>query len=105
MSEEHTPFALVVDDDALIRMDASDILQDAGFRVLHAATPEEALSVLEKRGDSVQLLFTDVQMPPSELDGFYLAQKCAESWPEIGIIIASGQIEPKADDLPEGEFS
>ncbi|WP_367270310.1 hypothetical protein [uncultured Agrobacterium sp.] len=60
-------------------MDASDILQDAGFRVLDAATPEEALSILEKRGDSVQLLFTEVQMPPSELDGFYLAQKCAAS--------------------------
>jgi len=102
MSEEHTPFALVVDDDALIRMDAANILEEAGFRVLEAATPEEALSVLEQRGDSVQLLFTDVQMPPSELDGFYLAKECAASWPEIGIIVASGQIEPKADDLPEG---
>lgn len=102
MSEEHTPFALVVDDDALIRMDASDILEDAGFRVLEVATPEEALSILEQRGESVRLLFTDVQMPPSKKDGFYLAQKCAASWPEIGIIVASGQIEPKADDLPEG---
>ncbi|PVE55356.1 response regulator [Rhizobium rhizogenes] len=102
MSEEHTPFALVVDDDALIRMDAANILEEAGFRVLEAATPEEALSVLEQRGDSVQLLFTDVQMPPSELDGFYLAKECAASWPEIGIIVASGQIEPKAEDLPDG---
>lgn len=104
MSEEHTPFALVVDDDALIRMDAANILEEAGFRVLEAATPEEALSVLEQRGDSVQLLFTDVQMPPSELDGFYLAKECAASWPEIGIIVASGQIEPKAEDLPDGAF-
>lgn len=102
MSEEHTPFALVVDDDALIRMDAANILEEAGFRVLEAATPEEALSVLEQRGDSVKLLFTDVQMPPSELDGFYLAKECAASWPEIGIIVASGQIEPKAEDLPDG---
>jgi len=102
MSEEHTPFALVVDDDALIRMDAADILEEAGFRVLEAATPEQALSVLEQRGESVQLLFTDVQMPPSKNDGFYLAKKCAASWPEIGIIVASGQIEPKADDLPQG---
>lgn len=102
MSEEHTPFALVVDDDALIRMDAADILEEAGFRVLQAATPEQALSILEQRGESVQLLFTDVQMPPSKNDGFYLAKKCAASWPEIGIIVASGQIEPKADDLPEG---
>lgn len=37
MSDEHTPFALVVDDDALIRMDATDILEEAGFRVLEAS--------------------------------------------------------------------
>lgn len=74
MSEERTPFALVVDDDALIRMDAADILEEAGFRVLEAATPEQALSVLEQRGESVQLLFTNVQMPPSKNDGFYLAK-------------------------------
>jgi CheY-like chemotaxis protein len=79
MSDEHTPFALVVDDDALIRMDAVHILEEAGFRALEAAAPEEALSVLEQRGDRIQLLFTDVQMPPSEHDGFYLARKCAAS--------------------------
>ena len=102
MSDEHTPFALVVDDDALIRMDATDILEEAGFRVLEAANPEGALSLLEQRGDSIQLLFTDVQMPPSKLDGFYLARQCAATWPDVGIIVASGMLEPQADDLPPG---
>lgn len=100
MSDEHMPFALVVDDDALIRMDATDILEKARFRVLEAANPEEALSLLEQRGDSIQLLFTDVQMPSSKLDGFYLARQCAASWPDVGIIVASGMLEPQADDLP-----
>lgn len=102
MPDEHTPFALVADDDALIRMDAVDILEEAGFRVLEAGHPEEALSVPEQRGESIQLLFTDVQMPPSELDGFYLAQKCAARWPHVGIIVASGMVEPQAEDLPPG---
>lgn len=53
MSDEHTPFALVVDDDALIRMDASDILEEAGFLVLEGETSGEALSVLDQRGDNV----------------------------------------------------
>ncbi len=92
----------MVDDDALIRMDAKDILEEAGFRVLEAANPKEALSLLEHRGDSIQLLFTDVQMPPSKLDGFYLARQCAASWPDVGIIVASGMLEPQADDLPLG---
>lgn len=36
MSDDFTPFALVTDDDAIIRMDAADILERAGFRVLEA---------------------------------------------------------------------
>jgi CheY-like chemotaxis protein len=36
MSGNFTPYALVVDDDALIRMDASVLLEDAGFRVFEA---------------------------------------------------------------------
>ena len=38
MSTDYTPYALVADDDVLIRMDASDILQGAGFRVHEASS-------------------------------------------------------------------
>lgn len=102
MDEDATPFALVADDDTLIRMDAADILRDAGFRVLEAANVEEALEVLEKSGESIQLLFTDVQMPPSEHDGFYLARACASRWPHIGILVASGMMSPSDQDMPQG---
>lgn len=102
MTDDDMPFALVADDDALVRMDAADILQDAGFRVLEAASVEEALKTLQKSGQSVQLLFTDVQMPPSDLDGFYLARQCASAWPHIGILVASGMMAPEDGDMPEG---
>ena len=42
------PFALVVDDNSLIRMNAADILEDAGFQTLEASHVEEALSVLRE---------------------------------------------------------
>lgn len=60
MSDDFTPLALIADDDALIRMDVVYILQDASFRVHEAANVEEALSILDHAGDSIQLLFTDV---------------------------------------------
>ena len=101
MSDENTPYALVVDDDGLIRMDAVDILEEAGFRVLEAANAEEALLVLQKHGEDIQLLFTDVQMPPGELNGFHLARQCYASWPHIGIIVASGMIEPSEGEMPQ----
>ncbi|WEK04583.1 MAG: response regulator [Candidatus Devosia phytovorans] len=102
MSDDYTPYALVADDDALIRMDAADILADAGFRVHEAGNVEEAKAILERSHESIQLLFTDVQMPPGELDGFDLARKCHESWPHISILVASGQIRPDDGDLPPG---
>ena len=102
MTDDFTPYALVADDDVLIRMDASDILQDAGFRVHEAANAEEALTILEQAGASIQLLFTDVHMPPSKLTGFHLARECAADWPDIKILVASGQSLPQSGDMPEG---
>jgi CheY-like chemotaxis protein len=102
MSDDYTPYALVADDDAMIRMDAADILQEAGFRVHEACGYDEALAILKQAADSIQLLFTDVQMPPGHLNGFHLARECAEHWPHVSILVASGMIEPKEGELPEG---
>lgn len=102
MTGNNTPYALVADDDLIIRMDAVDILEKAGFRVKEAGNVEEALKLLNENAERFQLLFTDVQMPPSELTGFDLARHCSEYWPHIGILIASGMIMPDGDDLPAG---
>lgn len=100
MTADSAPNALVVDDDAFIRMDALDILVDAGFSPLEACDADSALKILEEYGDRIQLLFTDVQMPGSR-DGFALARECAARWPHISILVASGQAQPGPDDLPE----
>lgn len=100
--DDYTPYALVADDDVMIRMDASDILQDAGFRVHEASGVEEALSILAQAGNAIQLLFSDVQMPPSELSGFDLARKRAADWPHIKIVVSSGEKRPGPGDMPEG---
>lgn len=100
--DRFSPYALVADDDALIRMDASSILKDAGFRCYEAATAEIAVAILEKFGQNVQLLFTDVEMPPGTMTGFDLARLCARDWPDIGILVASGGTTPEPGDMPDG---
>lgn len=102
MLNQSSPYALVADDDMLIRMDASAILEKAGFRTHEAGNVDEALAILETSAGSIRLLISDVQMPPSERDGFELGRLCAESWPHISIIVASGMAEPKEGDMPEG---
>ena len=95
------PHALVVDDDFLILMDATSILEDAGFKVLEAMDVAQALVVLGEHHEVVQLLFTDVHMPGGA-DGFELARRTAESWPHIAVVVASGNAKPGPGDMPEG---
>ena len=91
------PIALVVDDEPLILMDTADLISDLGYSVVEAQTADEAYEFLD-RHSSLQLLFTDVQMP-GELDGFGLARVVAERWPHIRVVIASGAAFPGPDDL------
>ena len=95
------PYALVVDDDAIILMDAASILEEAGFRTLTAMNARDALASLETHADSVTVLFTDVEMP-GDMDGFGLARETSKRWPDVVILVASGNRQPVAKDMPEG---
>lgn len=96
------PCALVAEDDVLIRLEACEILKEAGFRCYNAATAEKALDILHEHGGDIRLLFSDVHMPPGSLTGFDLARQCARDWPDIRILIASGAATPAPGDLPPG---
>jgi CheY-like chemotaxis protein len=92
---------LVVEDEFLVRMIATDILADAGFRPFEAHDAQEAMTLLEARAD-VQVLFTDWNMP-GDIDGLWLARLVHERWPAIAIILTSGKMCPDPGDLPLGE--
>ncbi|MBM3606062.1 MAG: response regulator [Alphaproteobacteria bacterium] len=94
-------YALVADDEPLIRIDVQAILTKAGFQVLTAAGAEEALDILLRRSPKIELLFTDVQMPPGKMTGYDLARRCARDMPDIAILVASGAQPPEPDTLPE----
>ncbi|KAB0265520.1 response regulator [Microvirga brassicacearum] len=91
---------LVVEDEPLLRMLATDILQDAGFKVTEAGTGEEGLSILATNPD-VSVLFTDVHMPGVP-DGFALARIASESYPHVATVIVSGNAMPRDGELPKG---
>jgi len=94
------PYALVVEDDPIIMMETTYILEDAGFRVHESFNGDEAVTHLAEHWESTVLLFSDVDMPGT-LNGFALARHVAENWPQIEIVIASGHASPAAGDMPE----
>jgi Response regulator receiver domain len=63
---------LIVEDEALVRMTAVDMIEEAGFEVLEATNADEAILLLEARRD-ITVVFTDIEMPGS-MDGLRLAQ-------------------------------
>lgn len=91
------PIALVVDDEPLILMDTADMISEKGYSIAEASTADQAYAFLDQHS-SLQLLFTDVQMP-GELDGFGVARIVAQRWPHIRVVIASGAVVPGPNDL------
>jgi CheY-like chemotaxis protein len=98
MGDVSRPAILIVEDEALIRMDAADTIADSGFPTFEAGSADEALSLME-RHDDILVLFTDIEMPGS-MNGLALAARVRERWPQVRIIIASGAVEVKRADLP-----
>jgi two-component system, response regulator PdtaR len=94
------PVILVVEDEALVRLAAVGMLEDAGFRMIEAANSDQALELLAADSD-VQLLFTDVNMPGT-IDGLALARQVRYRWPHIGIMVASAKQVPQPEELPTG---
>jgi CheY-like chemotaxis protein len=93
------PVILVVEDEMLLRMRAVDMVEDAGYVPVEAVDADEALAILQSRSD-IALLFTDIQMPGS-MSGLELALAVHERWPQIKIILASGQLKLTKGDIPE----
>ena len=95
-----TDAVLVVEDDALIRLSAAAIVEDAGYDAVEATNADDAIKILERRAD-IRLVFTDVDMPGT-MDGLRRAKYIRERWPPILLIVASGKAILHEGDLPSG---
>ena len=76
---------LVAEDDASVRHVVVTVLSRAGYSVLAAAGPHEALARARDHGGAIDLLLTDVVMP--ELGGKELAERLAAQQPDVPRVI------------------
>ena len=79
-------------------MAAVDMVEDAGFDAVEAENADEAVRILEARTD-IRIVITDIDMPGS-INGLKLAASVRDRWPPIDIIIMSGHVKPRPEDLP-----
>ena len=90
ISEAKPAVILIVEDELLIRLNAVEMIEVAGFEVLEAASADEAIAILEGRFD-IAVVFTDIQMPGT-MDGLKLAAAVRDLWPPIMIVVTSGRV-------------
>lgn len=92
------PVVLVVEDEAVIRHAAVEMIEAAGFAVAAAKDGTSAMQMLESYG-TVRAVFTDIDMPQG-IDGIRLAACIDRRWPEVGIVVTSGKRAPSPGDIP-----
>jgi two-component system, NtrC family, nitrogen regulation response regulator NtrX len=83
-----TPDILIVDDEADIRELVSGILEDEGYSTRAAKNSDEALMAVAARRPN--LVFLDIWLQGSKLDGLQLLSTIKEEHPELPVVMISG---------------
>src|SRR4249920_273647 len=79
---------LVVDDEALLRLDLADALRDAGYGVLEASDADQALGYLRNRCP-IDVVITDIELGVGPT-GWDVAETFRAARSDIPIIYISG---------------
>ncbi len=84
---------LLVEDEDAVRVFSTRALKNKGYNVFEARSGEEALAVLDKDGDKIDLTITDVVMP--QMDGPTLYKHIRGRWPNMKVVFVSGYTEDR----------
>ena len=78
---------LVAEDEAMLRIIAVEMLEDAGFAVFEAGDGIEALELL-KANPQIALLVSDIKMP--RMDGYALVEAGLAIRPDLKVMLMTG---------------
>lgn len=79
---------LIVDDEADIRELVAGLLEDEGYKTRVARNSDEAIAAIEERRPN--LVFLDIWLQGSRLDGMQILEVIAETHPEVPVVMISG---------------
>jgi len=83
-----TEIILVVEDEEALRVVTQIILSRAGYTVLAAASPEQAIAIMEQHGLEIELLLSDIVMPG--MSGPDMAARFRTQYPQLRVLFMSG---------------
>ena len=94
-SQGRSESILVVEDDPKVRRMVVATLRELGYATLEADCGAAGIELLTSRGDSIDLLFTDVVMPGG-MSGLELAREARARIPDLRVLLTSGFSEQQA---------
>ena len=86
------PRILLVEDEVLIRMVATDQLEDLGYRVETAGSATEAMNKVKLMEGDLALAIVDIGLP--DIKGDVLVGELRARHPALPIVVASGYDDP-----------
>src|SRR5260221_10389098 len=93
------PCILMAEPDSLVRQAIAEYLRNCGYRVLEAASTDEALQILNEGKVIVDIVLADANAS-GELNGFGLARWIRQHRPAIKVLLA-GTIAAEANEAAE----
>jgi DNA-binding NtrC family response regulator len=99
MGQALKPTALVVEKNEPERALVTALLEESDMNVIECDSAEAAVLVLDQSGDTVAMLFTDVELA-GMMDGIELANVVKHRFPDLHVIVTSGA--PRVRRLPDG---
>ncbi len=79
---------LVVDDEEYVRELSVEALEMSGYKILEAASAEEALDIYTRHGKSIALVMLDLSMPG--MGGHQCLRELLRLNPKVKVLVASG---------------
>jgi PAS domain S-box-containing protein len=86
-----TETILVVEDEEPLRRLSRRILESRGYTVLDAGNGHEAIAVMARHGDDIDLLLSDIVMP--NMGGRELVERLLPVYPSLRVLFMSGYTE------------
>jgi DNA-binding NtrC family response regulator len=92
---------LIVEDEPELRWLTATLLEESEFDVVECESAEAALAVLLMRGNEVAMVFADIRLAGA-MDGVDLAHEAKQRWPQLAVVLTSGNPGDRLGDLPPG---
>ena len=91
---------VVVEDDPVQCLDIVTMLEAANLHVAAFADGDHALDYIRQQRENVAGVFTDVRLA-SDTDGLEIARLVIEAFPDVAVVVTSGQFLERPNGLDE----